>query len=89
MSFKKAGVCIDSIEGKALAPLKKLCAAMKATSGVGMCLRMGGNLYIRVLHRQTGALDTTNKEDESNAISIAVPLTSVGSPRSPASIPDL
>jgi hypothetical protein len=34
MSFIKAGVCIDFIEGKgtALAPLKKLCAAMKATS---------------------------------------------------------
>jgi hypothetical protein len=89
MSFIKAGVCIDSIEGK-----RNSSSAIEETmrgyegylGGGGMCLRMGGNLYTRALHRQTGALDTTNKEDESNAISTAVPLTSIGSPRSPASI---
>jgi hypothetical protein len=46
--------------------------------GGGGVLDHGRKPYIRALHRQTGALDTTNKEDESNAISTTVPLTSVG-----------
>jgi hypothetical protein len=52
MSFIKAGVCIVSIEGKgnSFSVISETLRSYGRIAQEEMCLRMGGNLYIRALH---------------------------------------